>query len=108
MLSKESRVTKPSEFYKIKKLGVNVSSDNFSIKFLNNQDSAKVSFIVSKQVTPISPKRNRLKRIFRALIRELNFNFKTYLIIYPKISSLKTKYSLLKEELRGVLGKIKS
>jgi len=107
MLSKDSRISKPREFYKIKKLGTTIKSDNFSIKYIKNQDSTKISFIVSKLVTPVSPKRNKLKRIFRALFRELNPDLKSYLVVYPKISSLKIKYNLLKEELTAVLDKIK-
>ena len=107
MLSKDSRISKPSEFYKIKKSGTSIKSENFSIKYLKNQESTKVSFVVSKLVTPVSPKRNKLKRIYIALFRELNPELKSYLVVYPKITSLKTKHSLLKEELTAVLDKIK-
>lgn len=107
MISRELSIKKPSDFYRLKKDGVSLKSNNFQIKYVKSLSGFKATVVVSKIVTPISPKRNKLKRIYKHLLKESGFNQDILLVIYPKISSLNTKYSELKVEFLSVLEKIK-
>jgi len=107
MISREKSLNKPSDFYQIKKEGILLKSENFNIKYIKSDLGPKFAFVVSKVISPISPKRNKLKRIFKSLIKEFKFEGKYKLVIYPKISALNTKYSELKIEIDSVLSKIK-
>jgi len=107
MLSRENSIKKPADFYKLKKEGTLIKSENFHLKYMPSYQGFKVTIVVSKLVSPLSPKRNRLKRIFKALIKELGFNEKVLLIVYPKLSALNIKYSELKVELDSSLKRIR-
>lgn len=106
MISRKKSINKPSEFYKLKKEGVLIKSDNFHLRYVGYSEF-KVAFVVSKVISPISPKRNRLKRVYKSLIKDLDFNKKVLLVIYPKLSSLEKKYSELKLEFSTALEKIR-
>lgn len=72
MLSKEYRLE--TRFIPvIAKKGKRISSELFDLKILESQNNKnpKFVFIVSKKVHKSSVKRNRIKRIFRAAIRDL-------------------------------------
>jgi ribonuclease P protein component len=107
MISRELSIKKPSDFYRLKKDGLSIKSNNFQLKYIKSDSEFKVSIIVSKIISPISPKRNKLKRIYKSLINDSKFNKKILLIVYPKITSLNVKYSELKVEFLSALDKIK-
>jgi len=107
MISRDKSINKPSDFYKLKKEGHLIKSDNFQIRYLKTKGYFRVAFVVSKLVTPVSPKRNRLKRIFKSLLKESGLDSDYLIIIYPKITSLNKKHSELKVEFESVIAKLK-
>jgi len=107
MLPRKKSVKYPSDFYKLKKEGLLLKSDNFQIRYVPYNREFLVSVIVSKIVSSSAPKRNKLKRIFKSLIKESGFDGRVLMLIYPKLKSLNSKYSELKVELDSTLNKIK-
>ncbi len=106
MISRDKSIKNPSDFYKLKKEGDLVKSSHFQIRYFKNSSGLKVAFVVSKVITPNSPKRNKLKRIYKALLKDSNFDQNITMVIYPRLSSLSIKYSELKIEFESVLKKI--
>jgi len=106
MISRKKSINKPSDFYKLKKEGTLIKSESFQLRYLKSNEF-KVAFVVSKIITPISPKRNKLKRIYKSLIKDLGFDKGYMLVIYPKMVSLQKKYSELKVEFTKVLDSLK-
>lgn len=107
MLSREKSIKKPSDFYKLKKEGTLIKSENFQIRYITSKENFLVSIVVSKTITPSAPKRNKLKRIFKSLIKESGFNGNVLMVVYPRLKCLDVKYSELKIELDSILNKIK-
>lgn len=112
MFSKNLRITKPFQFYKIKKNGKSLFGKDFTVKYCKEDGLTKYTVIVPKTVSSISPKRNKMKRIFRSLLVDLSKSNSRYkegylIVVYPKFSSLKRDYSELKLELSDILNQIK-
>lgn len=107
MLSKDLLLKKPSQFFKIKKYGKSLHFDDFTLRYTPSEEGFKVGIVVSKKVSLISPKRNRLKRIFKAIFKDLGFKENFYIAVYPKISSLSKKYSQLKVEIYEAIKELK-
>ncbi len=110
MLPKNSRLTLPSDFYKLKKFGKRVSNKYFSIAFLKDSflEKAQYSVIVSKAIAKKSTQRNKLKRVSRALIIKnlsvLPQNIKC--LVFPKTNILTTKNKIIEVEFLDLLSQI--
>lgn len=101
MLPKEHRITKSTTFSLLKREGEAYKSKNFNVLFIRDTlpKESKFGVVVSKKVSNISPKRNRIKRIVRALIAENLLELKGSFVFYPKIGVLSTNHSLLLQEI---------
>jgi ribonuclease P protein component len=110
MLPKNRRIIIPSDFYKIKKFGNRLSSNNFSISYLSDKEInfSIFSVVVSKAIAKKSSDRNRLKRIYKSIIiRNLNQipkNLKC--IVFPKVTSFKVKNSELESEFLKLISQL--
>ncbi len=72
MLDRKNRLTKKSEFEKVREEGKVASSDSFSLSFLNREDSkpSRFGFIVSTKISKAATIRNRAKRALREGVRQ--------------------------------------
>ena len=101
MLPKKHRISKNFTFNFLKREGKSYKSDLFSVLYIKDLglETGQFGVVVSKKVSPISPKRNRAKRVFRSLIYENLRNLKGWFVFYPKSRSLSTPKSLLLQEI---------
>jgi len=83
MFQKSERLRNNEEVLKTIKKGVNLKTPFFNVKYLKTDVDLKITVVVSKKISKLAVKRNRVKRIFRAEIKnflnkekEQNFEFK--------------------------------
>jgi len=71
-----------------------------------DQDSSRIGIVVGRRVGK-AVTRNRLKRIFRELVRESYSGIATgyYCIVYPKVKVLKTEYQEIGSVWRDTLAR---
>lgn len=106
MLVKQSRLAKEKDFKKIFKLGKSFYAKIFLVKILaNDLEVNRYGIVISTKVSKKSVERNKLKRQFRAVIREfdkkLAVGFDLVIIVSP--AALGQEYEFIKSELRKVL-----
>src|SRR5579864_6129836 len=72
MLPPQNRLTKKSDFEKVRQNGKFISSKIFSLSLFDRKDEreARFGFIVSKKISTKSHDRNRIKRILREIVRK--------------------------------------
>lgn len=99
MLKKDNRLTTRYQYNTVRRLGKNYSSEFFHIYYLDisqhqENKNTKVGFIVTNKFSKSAVARNRVKRVFREVIRT-NFDkikFGYWIVIYPKVKSLEKGY----------------
>ena len=69
MFQKSNRLRKNDEIVKTIKKGVNLKTPFFNIKFLKTNKEFRIAIVISKKTIKKAVDRNRIKRIFRAEIR---------------------------------------
>jgi ribonuclease P protein component len=69
MFQKSNRLRKNDEIMKTIKKGVNIKTPFFNVKYLKTNQNFKVTIIISKKIFKNATDRNRVKRIFRAELR---------------------------------------
>ena len=102
MLTKAYRINKNWEFQNIYRKGRNLSSQFFSVNFLQNRfNFNRFGIVVSKKVAKKAVDRNLLKRQAREIINELNKKSFTHLdvIVSIKPRALGADFAKLKNEL---------
>lgn len=111
MLEKKNRLTSDYEFNKVYRQGNKYKSSSFDIFYLKPNDykgPSKFGFVVSNKFGKVAPKRNRIKRVFREVIRknlgEIKDNY--WIIIKPKHPSKNKNYEEINSEFNKVLPKI--
>ena len=97
MLPKEHRLTTRYEYGKVRKDGIHVSAHFFHLYYLARYDSAedtKVGIIISNKFSKSAPVRNRLKRVFREVIRTNFGKIKSgyWIVVHPKFNVKDAKY----------------
>jgi len=73
MLSKQYRLAKRTDLEVVRKQGKLVRGQTFGLLFLENKLSNKprFGFIVSKKISRLAVKRNRVKRLFREAVTKI-------------------------------------
>ena len=110
MLKKQNRLSTDYEFNLTRKYGRNLVSRYFYLYVLNPQNyegPTRVGIIVSNRFDKSAAKRNRIKRIYREVIRN-NFDKlppKLWIIVYPKSGSREAKYEAINAEFIDILQK---
>ncbi|MBI2459511.1 MAG: ribonuclease P protein component [Parcubacteria group bacterium] len=110
MLAKQNRLVKKKDFEKIFKQGKFFYSKIFFIKILANElEVNRYGIVISTKVSKKSVERNKLKRQFRAAIREFDEKFilglDLVIIVLP--AALGQKYKFIKNELEKILLKLR-
>ncbi len=111
MLPRKNRLTGRYEYRKVYRDGKKVGNSFFNLfylKLLDPEEATKVGIVVSKKLVKSSPKRNRLKRIFREIVR-INFGKMGsgyWVVINPKLSALNGKYAEINTEFVKTIQKI--
>lgn len=110
MLEKPSRLVKDKDFKKIFKLGNFFYSKTFRLKVLaNGLKNNRYGIVISAKVSKKSVERNKLKRQFRAIVKEfdkkLTVGFDLAIIVSP--AALGQEYKFIKNELEKALLKLK-
>ena len=106
MLAKKSRLVKEKDFKKIFKQGKFSYTKIFSIKVLANELGVnRYGIVISNKVSKKAVERNRLKRRFRAAIKDFeNKIHKGYdLVIIASPAAINQEYKFIKSELEKVL-----
>ena len=112
MLKRIHRITSTFEFNVARKYGEYYEGQFFHIYFLkprNYEGPTKVGIVVSTKTAKKATKRNRVKRVFREVVRK---NFEKidrgnlWIVIHPKASSLDKKYEEINTDFNQVLQKV--
>lgn len=111
MFSKKQRIAKKEDFAKIYKHGYRYSSNYFYAFILkNNLNYNRYTVVVSKKISPLAVKRNKIKRKLRYALSSLQIEFPQNLDIIINITHLdimKIKSAILKNELSNLSKKLK-
>lgn len=112
MLKRKNRLTSNFEFNVARKYGEYYKGQFFHIYFLkprNYSGPTKVGIVVSTKLHKKATKRNRVKRIFREVVRN---NFEKinkgnlWIVIHPKTNSLGTSYEEINTDFNKVLQEV--
>ena len=112
MLPPKNRLTKKSNFEKVKSEGKMFQSASFGLLVLerNDQTYSRFGFVVSTKVSKSAVKRNKIKRYFRLAVNDLlesvkdGFDF----IFLVKKDALGTKQDKLSKEIEIAFSKIEA
>ena len=113
MLPKQNRLTTRHQFNKVKRFGSSYSARCFHIYYLPIPDysenkETQVGFVVSTRFSKSAVKRNRVKRVFREVVRQNFGKIKPglWITIYPKIKSMVATYEEINTDLIKTLQNI--
>ena len=111
MLRKENRLSTTYEFNKVRRLGRKVRTPLFDLFYLDNKNPetpTRIGVVVSNKFSPVAPKRNRVKRIFREMLRlEMEKLPNGYwLVVHPNHTSVEKSHEEIRAEINKVLSKI--
>ncbi len=105
MFQKSERLRNNEEILKTIKKGVNLKASFFNVKYLKTKNNFKITIIVSKKISKLAVDRNRIKRIFRAEIKNFlnkkkkidpNFKLNWNFVFFPFKNCIGKKSSDLK------------
>ncbi|MDD4531726.1 MAG: ribonuclease P protein component [Candidatus Pacebacteria bacterium] len=108
MLPKENRLKKEKEFEAVFKGGRTIRGNNIFLRYLaNGTDKTKVGFVVSKKVSKLAVKRNRIKRRMREIVRLKKKDIKEGLsVIFVALpSSGDAGYEEIKRDIESLFNK---
>lgn len=108
MLKRKNRLLSNYEYGITRRKGQKVFTRFFSLYYLNrNEGPTKVGIITSRKFAKTAVMRNRIKRIFREIVRSNFDKIKPgfWIIIYPKKESLNAKYEEINTEFTKTLSK---
>ena len=111
MLQKEYRLTSKYEYGTTKRYGKTFQGRFFHLYYLtprNYTGPAKAGIVVSNSFSKSAVKRNRLKRVFREVVRngynKLPKNL--WVVVYPKYFSINSKYEEISSDFTCAIQKI--
>ncbi len=110
MLPKPNRLSSTYEFNKTRRLGKKVSSPLFDIFYLdiyNYDGPSRMGVVVTNRYSKIAPVRNRVKRVFREVLRHAVKKIKPgyWIVVHPKKSAETKGYEEVSIEINKVLPK---
>ncbi|MCH7759115.1 ribonuclease P protein component [Patescibacteria group bacterium] len=108
MLAKQYRLTKDKDFARVAKKGQSIFSPELGIKWIkNNLAYSRFGIVVSLRIDKKAVIRNRIKRIFRAILREnlseLKRGFDFLILVRPKLKGM--NYHQMEDKLLSLLKK---
>lgn len=111
MLKKKNRLTSAYEFNRVYRSGKKVRTPLFDVSYLQLKDSTeptKFGFVVPNKFSKVAPKRNKIKRLYREVVRENFEKIKSgyWIVIKPKDSSKHKKYEEINEEFNKALSEV--
>src|SRR3989304_6398209 len=111
MLKKENRLSTTYEFNKTRRLGRRTSNPLFELFYLkirNYEGPSRIGVVVSNNFSPIAPERNRVKRVFREVlrlsIRKVPNGY--WMVVHPRRAATAKSYEEIRTEINKVLSKI--
>ncbi|HLB51923.1 ribonuclease P protein component [candidate division WWE3 bacterium RIFCSPHIGHO2_12_FULL_38_15] len=110
MLKKQHRLSTDYEFNITRKYGKNLVSKFFYLYVLkpkNYEGPPKIGIIVSNKFDKSAAKRNRIKRVYREIIRNNldKIPSNLWIIVYPKTISREAEYEEINTEFTDILQK---
>lgn len=111
MLKKENRLRTRYEFYKVRRFGKKFENPLFNLFVLDAKGysgSSRIGIVVSNKLEKRAVKRNRIKRVFREVIR-LNFDkiqSGYWIVVYPKKEALEKNYEEINTEFNKVIQEV--
>lgn len=110
MLKRENRLFTNFEFRITKQKGRKIYSRFFTLYYLKSRQGGplRVGFPVSVKLAKNAVARNRIKRVFREVVRKNLDKLKPgyWLVIYPKKESLSAKYEEINTDFIKTLSKV--
>lgn len=112
MLPKQNRLTTNYEYrltrFLAQKLSQKKSSKNLTIYYLspnNYKGDTKIGIVVSNKIHKNATTRNKLKRRYRAILRDQISNLKPnyWIVVHPRLSSLELSHEELSSEVITLL-----
>jgi len=108
MLKRENRLLSNHEFRKTHFKGRRIKTPLFYLYFLGQEGPTKVGIVVSNKFSKKAVVRNRVKRIFREIVRQNFGKIKPgfWIVLHPAQKSLKVSYEELNFEFNKILQKV--
>lgn len=109
MLPKNNRITR-KEFPVASTQGFRVFSPFFTVVvYKNKENTTKATIVVSKKISKSAVVRNKTKRVFYEVVQRFipHITHPSLLVIYPKKEYFDAKFSVLEDEFRKTLVKLK-
>ncbi len=111
MLKKQNRLNTNFEFSVVRRHGSKITSKLFNFYYLdakNYEGPTRFGIVVPNTFSKIAPERNRVKRLYREVLRLSLDRFKDgyWVVIYPNQSSKEAKYEEISAEFNKILSEI--
>jgi len=111
MLKKPNRLTSKFEFNITRKYGKKFSGNHFHLFYLfpkNYEGPTKVGIVISNKFHKHAVKRNRVKRLFREIIRkQINtFSDNMWVVVHPKFQTINKTYGEINTDFIKTLQKV--
>jgi ribonuclease P protein component len=111
MLKKDNRLSTTYEFNKVRREGESFRSKNFMMFYLDvsgYDGPTRVGIVVSTKYSKVAPVRNRVKRVFREVVRLNLDKIKDgyWLVIQPFKSATEKGYEEINTEFNKALSQI--
>jgi len=108
MLPKKHRLSTTYEFNKVRRDGKKVRASLFDLFYLKDKGPARFGIVVPNSYSKVAPVRNKVKRVFREVLR---LNLKNvpeglWVVVHPKKESEKKNNEEISTEINKVLSKI--
>lgn len=111
MLKKEARLSSNYEFNKTRRLGASYTgefSKIFYLKLKNTVENTRVGIVVTNKFSSSAVKRNRIKRVYREIIRKIYSDMSAgyWIVVYPRHGFQEASYEEVSSDLTSLLQKI--
>jgi ribonuclease P protein component len=111
MLKKKHRISTKYEFYVTRKHGVYFYGNYFHAYLLEPKGytgPVKIGIVTSAKLSKVAVKRNRVKRVFREVLKDNieKFGENKWIVVHPKTSSLDKKYEEINADFNKALQKV--
>lgn len=111
MLNKKNRLTSRFQFNVVRKYGEYTEGSLMHVYVLkpkNFNGETKIGFVISNKFHKNAVKRNRVRRIFREVVRENidKLGKNRWIVIHPKFDCLEKKYEEISSDFNKVIQKV--
>jgi ribonuclease P protein component len=111
MLPKQHRLSTRYEYNKTRRFGKRIRTPVFDLYYMdvrNYSGPTKIGIVVTNKFEKVAPKRNRIKRVFREVIRKNLDKIKSgyWIVVHPRQYAKGKNYEEISTEFNKILQKV--